>query len=212
MLCSATTAARQAAQLAQAERKREELRQRREEKERLRALKNNDEAKYLSLVAQTKNQRLKDLLAQTDEVRFEQRKKERKKNNCYICVPKIAFYFSSTYFQYLRRLGAMVALERLEDYDKASEAKLSIEERSAAADKRAKEKGFVISLNIIIFSQQFDKRGDDSNFRETCSAELQASVDAAAKTSAAADDGQVSFKCDMFFIYFSGGFWFRCTN
>lgn len=76
---------RQAAQTVSMEKRKEEHRQKKEEKERMRttiffvlarklicfvqtgALKNNDEEAYAKLVMQTKNQRLKDLLSQTDD-------------------------------------------------------------------------------------------------------------------------------------------------
>lgn len=90
----------------QSARRREENRAMREEKERLRALKNNDEEAYAQLVSQTKNQRLKDLLAQTDN--------------------------------YLRRLGAMVALERAEDFDAGGKPR---GRSKAAREARAQAKG-----------------------------------------------------------------------
>jgi hypothetical protein len=63
----------------------------------------------MKLVAQTKNQRLKDLLAQTDN--------------------------------YLKRLSAMVAMERLEDYDRTAESAMTPAQRDALREKRAKDKG-----------------------------------------------------------------------
>eukprot|EP01133_Synstelium_polycarpum_P012845 gene12845-15083_t len=47
--------------------KREQQQREREERERLRALKTNDESKYLKLLEQTKNQRLRELFDQTNE-------------------------------------------------------------------------------------------------------------------------------------------------
>lgn len=52
--------------------------------------------------------------------------------------------------EYLQRLGAMVAMERLEDYDRMEDNKvgMSNEERKALRDKRAKAKGCCFFLYV----------------------------------------------------------------